>query len=73
MASSSRFASSTRKLEDPPSDGGQAVNALRVFYRLTKLETALTYLIERVAALEGTARAAEGARGNGAAAGRASR
>jgi hypothetical protein len=72
MASSSRFAGSTRKLEDPPSDGGQAVNALaRAFYRITKLERALTYLIERVAELERAPGAAT--RGNGTAAGRASR
>jgi hypothetical protein len=75
MPTPNRFANITHRPEDPPSDDGAPVDVLagslsRAFYRLTKLER---YVIERVAALEGTPRAAEGARGNVAAAGRASR
>jgi hypothetical protein len=57
MASSSRFAGSTRKLEEPPSDGGLTVNALtgwlrRGFFRIARLEKALEFVIARVEELE---------------------
>ena len=55
---SPKSASITRKLEDLPSDGGQAVDtlagaALRLFIRCNKLEAALVRLA-RVAVLEGS-------------------
>jgi hypothetical protein len=67
---SARFASSIRKLEDLPSDGGQAVDTLagaqlRTFIRLNELEAALVRVTRRVAVLEGMP-AVEDARGNGA-------
>jgi hypothetical protein len=54
-----RLATSARKLEDLPSDGGAVVDTisgalLRVFVRLNQAEAALTRLSRRVAALEGT-------------------
>jgi len=69
MPSPSRFTNTARKLEDDLPSG----ELQRAFYRLQRLERALGYVIERVAALEGARGTAEGARGNGAAAGRASR
>jgi hypothetical protein len=59
MPPPNRFASSIRKLEDLPSDGGAAVDTLaggllRTFIRLGELEAALAKITSRVAALEGT-------------------
>jgi hypothetical protein len=56
--SSSDFASTIRKLEDLPSDGGRAVDTiagalLRIFIRLNEIEAAQARLGRRVAALEG--------------------
>ena len=53
-----QFTSTTRKLEDLPSDGGQAVDtlvgaALRLFIRANETEAALARLTRRVAALKG--------------------
>jgi hypothetical protein len=72
MPSPNRFANNTRRLEDLPSDGGQAVDTLaganlRIFIRLNELEAALVRVTPRVAALEGLGAAEDGARGNGAA------
>jgi hypothetical protein len=78
-----RFATTIRKLEDLPTDGGQAVDTLaganlRIFMRLHQLEAALVRMSRRVAALEAPAGAespgsspgqALPARGNGAARG----
>jgi hypothetical protein len=55
---SPKSASTTRKLEDLPSDGGQAVDtlagaALRLFIRCNQLEAEITRLGRRVAVLEG--------------------
>jgi hypothetical protein len=63
MPSPSRFTNTTRKLEDDLPSG----ELQRAFYRLTKLERALGYVIERVAALEGTPEVAEAARKTAAA------
>ena len=63
MPSPSRFTNTTRKLEDDLPSG----ELQRAFYRLTKLERALGYVIERVAALEGTPGVAEAARKTAAA------
>jgi hypothetical protein len=54
---SPRFASTIRKLEDLPSDGGAAVDVLdganlRIFVRLHELEFALARVTSRRAALE---------------------
>jgi hypothetical protein len=54
---SPRFASTIRKLEDLPSDGGAAVDVLdganlRIFVRLHELEFALARVTSRLAALE---------------------
>jgi hypothetical protein len=54
---SPRFARAVRKLEDLPSDGGQAVDTLaganlRIFIRLGELEAALAKITSRLAALE---------------------
>ena len=59
MDNPSKSASITRKLEDLPSDGGQAVDtlagaALRFFIRCNDLEGAIARLGRRVAALEGS-------------------
>ena len=59
MPSPNRFASTIRKLEDLPSDGGKAVDTLaganlRIFIRLSELEAALARVTRRVAALEGS-------------------
>ena len=57
MQSSPDLARSARKLEDLPSDGGQAVDTLagallRVFLRLNEQEAAIARLTRRVAQLE---------------------
>jgi hypothetical protein len=56
---SANIASTTRKLEDLPSDGGRAVDTLagamlRLFVRLHALEETQARLGRRLAALEGT-------------------
>jgi hypothetical protein len=55
---SPNFATTTRKLEDLPSDGGRAVDTLagailRIFVRLAAIEEAHARLGRRLAALEG--------------------
>jgi hypothetical protein len=68
-SSPNRFASITRRLEELPSDGGQAVDTLaganlRIFMRLHQLEAALARVTRRVEALEGGTEPAKA--GNGA-------
>ena len=67
MASPSRSTAASRRTEDPPPTDQAAVVLVRTWHRLKKLEAALTYLIERVAALEGTPGVAEAARKTAAA------
>jgi hypothetical protein len=60
MPPPNRFANITRRLEERPSDGGQAVDTLaganlRIFIRLHELEAALARVTRRVVALEAAA------------------
>jgi hypothetical protein len=64
MPSPDHFANITRRLEELPSDGGQAVDTLagavlRLFIRSNELEAQLARLTRRVAALEGEAKPAD--------------
>jgi hypothetical protein len=72
MPSPSQPAAASRHTEDLPPEQA-AVALARAWHRISKLERALGFIIERVRALEEAPGAAEGPRGNGAAAGRASR
>jgi hypothetical protein len=61
IPSPGRFTNITRRLEELPSENGQAVDTLaganlRIFIRLNELEAALARVTRRVAALEGEAK-----------------